>query len=91
MIKLKQVSAVHGEMTLIFDVDFPDGSLREVQIQADELIERLKALKQLVGRELTSKDVKDIIIAIVNQMREGRRPLIERFDFMQYLGVDFEQ
>lgn len=91
MIKLKQVATVYGETTLVFEADFPDGLVREVRIPAAELIERMRALRQLVGRELTLKDARDIIVAVVNQMRVSEKPLVERFDFSQFIGVDFEQ
>lgn len=93
MIKLRQVETVHGEATLIFDVDglAPDGSVAEVKIPADDLAERMRMLKRLLGRSLTEKDMRDVIVALVNQMREGGKPLSERFDFAAYIGVDFEQ
>jgi hypothetical protein len=93
MIKLRQVATVYGETTLIFDVDglAPDGSVTEVRIPASDLTERMKELKRLLGRDLTLNDLRDIIVALVNQMREGGKPLAERFNFAEYIGVDFEQ
>jgi hypothetical protein len=93
MIRLRQVATVYGETTLIFDVDAlaPDGSVTEVRIPAADLEERLRELKRLLGRDLTLSDLRDIIVALVNQIREGRKPLTERFDFAELVGVDFEQ
>jgi len=93
MIKLRQVVTVYGETTLIFDVDAlaPDGSITEVRIPAADLTERMRELKRLLGRDLTVNDLRDLVVALVNQMREGRKPLTERFDFAEYIGVDFEQ
>lgn len=90
MIKMKQVIAVRGETTLIFEVDFPDGSVRDVMIPLSDIYDRAKELKQIVNREITLADVRDIVRGIVEQMRRGRMPLIERIDFSQYIGVDLE-
>jgi len=93
MIRLRQVATVYGETTLIFDVDAlaPDGSITEVRIPAADLTVRMRELKRLLGRDLTVNDLRDLVVALVNQMREGRKPLVERFDFTNFLGVDFEQ
>ena len=56
MIKLKRIIFKHGETTLIFDVDFPDGSARETEIPLSEVVERLKMLMRLTGRKPTSQD-----------------------------------
>lgn len=90
MIRLKQITTVYGETTLVFDVDFPDGSVRELRIQSADLTDRMRELKRLVGRELTVGDLRNVIVAVVNQMREGKKPLTERFDLSQYVGVDLE-
>jgi len=91
MIKLKQVITVLGETTLVFECDgFPEG-VRTVQIPLAEIIERLKTVKQILGRNVTLQDAKDAIVAIVNLLRQAKTPITERFDFTQYIGVDLEQ
>jgi hypothetical protein len=42
MIKLKQVLTVLGKGVLVFEADFPDGTVKNVQIDLSELEERLK-------------------------------------------------
>jgi len=91
MIRLKQVITVLGEITLVFECDgFPEG-VRTVQIPLADVVERLKTVRQILGRSLTMNDVKDVIVNIVNQLRQAQSPLAERFDFTQYIGVDLEQ
>jgi hypothetical protein len=91
MIKLKQVMTVYGETTLIFDCDgFPEGT-RTVQIPLMEIVERLKTVKQILGTNITLQDARSVIVTIVNQLRQQKSPLTERFDFTAYIGVNLEQ
>jgi len=91
MIKLTAVSTVNGEVTLTFQVDFPDSTIRTVQIPLAEIVEKLKTVKQVLGRNVTVQDAKDVIVTLVNQIRQEKSPLTERFDFTPYIGVDLEQ
>jgi hypothetical protein len=91
MIKLKQVSTILGKGSLIFEVDFPDGTIKTVQIDLSDLEERLKQVKQLLGRNLTTDDLKDIVKTVINQIREGSQPFSQKFDYNSLIGVDFEQ
>ena len=90
MIKLKQIVTTHGEAVLVFDVSFPDETVQEVEITLGEIKGKLKILKSVVGRQLTLKDVKDVIVNIVNLLRQDKQALEERFDFSQWIGVDLE-
>jgi pectate lyase len=91
MIKLTAVSTVNGEATLTFQVDFPDSTIRTVQIPLAEIVEKLKTVKQILGTNITLQDARNVIITIVNQMRQQKSPITERFDFTPYIGVDLEQ
>jgi len=91
MIKLTAVSTVNGEVTLTFQVDFPDSTIRTVQIPLAEIVEKLKTVKQVLGRNVTVQDAKDVIVTLVNQIRQEKSPITERFDFSPYIGVDLEQ
>lgn len=90
MIKLKQVSTVYGETTLVFEADgFQEGT-RRISIPLSDVLERLKVVKQVLGRPITLQDAKDVIKKIVNDMRTAKTPLTERFDFTPYIEVDLE-
>jgi hypothetical protein len=91
MIKLTAVSTVNAEVTLTFQADFPDSTIRTVQIPLAEIVEKLKTVKQVLGRNVTVQDAKDVIVTLVNQIRQEKSPLTERFDFTPYIGVDLEQ
>jgi len=89
MIVLKSVKVKHGEVELKFE--FSDGEkTRTVTIHEYDVAERLRVLKQLVGRELKPDDLKEIIVQVINEMRKGRKPLRQRFDYEDWIGVDLE-
>jgi hypothetical protein len=89
MIKLKQVQTSLGDAYLTFDYD-KDGVVSTVTINKQDIVERLKTVKQKLGRALTVQDAKFIIIRLVNDLREGKTPLTEDFDYTQFIGVDLE-
>jgi hypothetical protein len=91
MIKLKQVLTVLGKGILVFETDFPDGTVKDVQIDVSELEDRLKQLRELLGRDLTVADLKDVVKNVVNQIRSGAQPFPQKFDYTALIGVDFEQ
>jgi len=91
MIKLTQVKTILGKATLLFNVDFPDGTTKTVEADVGELEERLKQLRQLLGRDLTTDDLRDVLKTLFNQMRQGQTPFQQKFDYTALIGVDFEQ
>jgi hypothetical protein len=91
MIKLKQVLTVLGKGVLVFEADFPDGTVKDVQIDVSELEDRLKQLRELLGRGLTVADLKDVVKNVVNQIRSGAQPFPQKFDYTALIGVDLEQ
>jgi len=91
MIKLKQVLTVFGKGVLVFETDFPDGTVKNVQIDVSELEDRLKQLRQLLGRDLTTDDLRDVLKTLFNQMRQGQTPFQQKFDYTALIGVDLEQ
>lgn len=89
MIKLKQILNDSGEILLIFEYD-QEGKTREVQISYDDIRVRLKQVKEFLGRPLLLQDAKLIVVKMINEIRSNRVPLLERFDFNQFIGVDLE-
>ena len=89
MIVLKSVKVKRGEVELKFE--FSDGEkTRTVTIHEFDVVERLRVLKQLVGRPLKLDDLRDVVVQIIAEMRVGKKPLRERFDYDDWIGVDLE-
>ena len=89
MIKLKQVATDLGECVLTFEFDH-EGNTYTVDIHERDIIERLRLLRRVLGRKLTVQDLKDVIIKIINEIRERKESLEGRFDYSQLIDVDLE-
>ena len=89
MIKLKQITTENAEIILLFEYD-QDDQVYSVKLSYNDIRERLKRVKDFLGRSLTVQDVKLVVIKIINEIRANQIPLLERFDFGQFIGVDLE-
>jgi hypothetical protein len=69
-----------------------DETTKTFKLNYLDLVERLKTVRQLLGRPLTVKDAKEALIAIVNQIRAGKKDLPESFlaALQSSVGVDLE-
>jgi hypothetical protein len=92
MIKITQVTVENGEINLTISYDMPDKTTKTFKLNYLDLVERLKNIRQLLGRSLTVKDAKEVLIAIVNQVRAGKQDLPESFltTLQSSVGVDLE-
>ena len=90
MIKLKQVKTVYGRATLVFEADFPDGTVKTVEIDHEEIRERLKTVRRLLGRPVTKADLKYVIKTLFKELREGKEEIPETFDYAEFIEVDLE-
>jgi len=92
MIKITQVTVENGEINLTITYDMSDETTKTFKLNYLDLVERLKTVRQLLGRPLTVKDAKEALIAIVNQIRAGKKDLPESFlaALQSSVGVDLE-
>lgn len=89
MIKLKEVLMENAEIVLLFEYD-QGGKTYNVKISYEDIRVRLKQVKDFLGRPLLLQDAKLIVVKMVNEIRANEIPLLERFDFNQFVGVDLE-
>jgi len=89
VIRLKQVTVEQGVTAFFFEYDLAAVTY-EKKIDEREIVEKLKSLSALLGRKPTLQDLREIILQIVNEVRKGRQPFLERFDYSQFIGVDLE-
>ncbi|RLG06189.1 MAG: hypothetical protein DRN65_05735 [Thaumarchaeota archaeon] len=90
MIKLKQIKTKYGRATLVFEADFPDGTVRTVEIDDEEIRERLKTVRKILGRPATKTDLKYVIKTLFKELREGKEEMPETFDYAEFIEVDLE-
>ena len=89
MIKIVQVNTSSGEVVLRIQYD-KDSLVFTVDVRKDELIERLKLVRKTLGRPVTLTDAKQVIVALVNDVRTGKSPIPEDFNYAEFIGVDLE-
>lgn len=90
MIKLRQVKTIMGDAYLEFEYS-QDSETKTITVDRRDVLARLLKVKQLLGRNPTAQDLKEIIIRLVSELREGQQPLTTEFDYTQFIGVDLEQ
>ena len=89
MIKITQVNASSGEVIIRIQYD-KDTQVFTVDVRKDDLVERLKLVRKTLGRPVTLADVKQATVALVNEVRAGKSPLPEDFNYADFIGVDLE-
>jgi len=89
MIKITQVNTGSGEVIVRIQYD-KDSLVLAVDVRKDELIERLKLVRKTLGRPVTLTDAKQIIVALINEVRTGKSPIPEDFNYADFIGMDLE-
>ena len=89
MIRLIRIETEHAITSFIFEYDLEDEILT-LEINEREIIERARDFRKLLGRSPSVQDLKDIVIQIVNEVRAGKRPFLEKYDYSKWIGVDLE-
>ena len=89
MIKITQVNTSSGEVVVRIQYD-KDSLVFTVDVRKDELIERLKLVRKTLGRPVTLADVKQVIVALINEVRTGKSPIPEDFNYADFIGTDLE-
>ena len=89
MIKITQVNTSSGEVIIRIQYD-KDSQVFTVDVRKDDLVERLKLVRKTLGRPVTLTDVKQATVALVNEVRAGKSPLPEDFNYADFIGVDLE-
>lgn len=59
-------------------------------LKKQDLFERLRKIRELLGRPLTLQDAKLALIAIVNEVRAGKSGVPEDFNFSSVIDVELE-
>ena len=89
MIKIVQVNTSSGEVVVKIQYD-KDSLVFAVDVRKDDLIERLKLVRKTLGRPVTLTDAKQIIVALINEVRTGKSPIPEDFNYADFIGMDLE-
>ena len=89
MIRLIRIETEHGITSFVFEYDLEEEILT-LDINEREIVERAREYRKLLGRNPTVQDLREIIIHIVNEVRMGKGPFLEKYDYSEWIGVDLE-
>lgn len=86
---ITQVKRDTGQVVLTIEYSTDNGP-GTVDVEGEQIIERLKQLRALLGRKPTQAEAKDCVVALINQVRVGREPLVEIVPWEDFIGIDLE-
>jgi len=86
---ITQVKRDTGEVTLTIEYSTDEGT-ETIQIDAEQIVDRLKELRRLLGRKPKSGEAREVVVALINEIRAGKQPLVEIIPWEDYIGIDLE-
>ena len=89
MIKIIQVKRDMGQVILTIEYGMTSGN-EVIDVDAEQIVDRLKNLRTLLGRKPTQNEAREIVVALINEIRAGREPFVEIVPWENFIGVDLE-
>lgn len=89
MIIIRQVRRDMSQVHLLIEYD-DQGETRSIWVEAQDLVERFKQFRCLLGRNPSPNERKEILIQAVNELRRGWKPFTEIIQWEAYIGQDLE-
>ena len=86
---ITQVRRDTGEVILTIEYS-SDAGTETIEVDADQIVDRLKTLRGLVGRKPTQSEAREIVVQLINEIRAGKQPIVETTPWEDYIGVDLE-
>jgi len=81
---------VHGRTLLLVEYDGPFEGTRMLEIDMDDVRERLRQVSQALGRKPSKHDLKDALSAIVKEARKKKQLPNLPLNVSSLIGVDLE-
>ena len=91
MIVVEQVTRRHERGWLQVRFTDTDGTERRCLIDLEDLSDWLLQLKKLTGRKPTKRDLRDILVQMIEEVRKRRERFRPEFDLTDLIGVDLER
>ena len=89
MITLNAVSRSGGQVLLTIEYSTAAGAVI-ITVDAEQVVDRLKQLRDLVGRAPTLQEAQEVVVQLINELRAGRQPLVEVIPWEDFIGIDLE-
>jgi hypothetical protein len=88
MIKLVQVKRNTGSVQLLFSYTFEDVEVLKT-VNAAEVVQLLRSLKLLLGRNPTLAEAKQVVVTMFNEIRRNGQ-VLEDVPWESMIGVNLE-
>jgi len=89
MITINAVSRSNGQVVLTIEYTTTNGN-EIIEVDAEQIVDRLKNIHELLGRKPTQSEAQEVVVALINEIREGAEPLVDVIPWENYIGVDLE-
>ncbi len=89
MIRINAVSRTGGQVVLTVEYTTGNGNAF-VDVDAEEVVNRLRQLRDLVGRKPTLAEAQEVLVQLINEVRSGGDPVIDVIPWEDYIGIDLE-
>jgi len=89
VITLNAVSRSGGQVLLTIEYSTAAGAVI-ITVDAEQVVDRLKQLRDLVGRAPTLQEAQEVVVQLINELRAGRQPLVEVIPWEDFIGIDLE-
>jgi len=89
MITITQVKRTEGQVVLTIEYSMGEGT-EVLAVDAEQIVDRLKALRALLGRKSTLAEAKEVVVTLINEVRQGKQPLVEVVPWETFIGIDLE-
>ena len=91
MIVIEQVLTAMGKGVVVVRYDDEAGNEHIARIDIEDIAERCLQFRRLVGRKPSEKDVRDIIVEMVNEIRKRRERFRPILPLDKLIGIDLEE
>ena len=89
MITITQVMRDAGDVILRIEYSTDSGT-ETLDIDAEQIVDRLKTLRTLVGRKPIQSEAQEIIVTLIDDIRAGKQPFVEIVPWETFIGIDLE-
>jgi predicted regulator of amino acid metabolism with ACT domain len=89
MITINAVNRSNGQVILSIEYTTDNGN-EIIEVDAEQIVARLIKIRELLGREPSLSEAQEVVVVIINEIREGKEPLVDVVPWENYIGVDLE-
>jgi hypothetical protein len=90
MITINAVSRSGGQVVLTIEYTTESSGNQIIEVDAEQIVDRLKKLRELLGRKPSIGEAQETVVALINEIRARKDPLVDVINWENYIGLDLE-